>query len=411
MAEHEAKKSDRLTWFGSMPDNWNLSTISSLYDLRNEKVSDKDYPPLSVTMKGIVPQLESAAKTDNGDNRKLVKKHDFAINSRSDRRGSCGISSYDGSVSLINTVLTPREEMHPGYYNWLFHTVAFADEFYKWGHGIVNDLWSTRWQEMKRIVVPLPPLSEQSAIAVYLDDQCAKIDTLIAEAKDSIEEYKQWKASIIFEAVTKGLSPNVKMKSSGIEWIKEMPADWKIKKIKYVAETQTKRSENNANYIGLENVESGSGKIVSGKSNEFSAEGSSISINEGDVVFGKLRPYLAKCTVVKESGCCSTEFIVLRPMSIDANFLKYSMLSPKFVDAVNMSTYGAKMPRANWTFIGDMKISLPSISVQREIAEYLDEKGYIIDILIYEKQNLVADFELYKKSLIYETVTGKRKVV
>ena len=118
-------------WLGLIPFNWKLSRIGSLYLLRNEKVSDKDYPPLSVTMGGIVPQLDTAAKTDNGDNRKLVRTGDFAINSRSDRRGSCRISKYDGSVSLINTVLEPREKMNPNYYNWLFHTVLFADEFYK----------------------------------------------------------------------------------------------------------------------------------------------------------------------------------------------------------------------------------------------------------------------------------------
>ena len=125
----------KIPWLGVIPKTWSLTTISAFYELRNEKVSDKDYPPLSVTMNGIVPRLDSAAKTDNGDNRKLVRKGDFAINSRSDRRGSCGISEYDGSVSLINTVLKPKGKMHPGYYNWLFHTVPFADEFYKWGHG------------------------------------------------------------------------------------------------------------------------------------------------------------------------------------------------------------------------------------------------------------------------------------
>ena len=166
-------------WLGRIPEEWRLSKIGSLYSLRNEKVSDKDYPPLSVTMKGIVPQLESAAKTDDGDNRKLVRVGDFAINSRSDRRGSCGISKYDGSVSLINTVLMPRAEMNPNYYDWLFHTALFADEFYKWGHGIVDDLWTTRWQEMKRIVVPVPSIPEQEIIANFLDDAVTKIDAAI----------------------------------------------------------------------------------------------------------------------------------------------------------------------------------------------------------------------------------------
>ena len=206
---------DNAYWLGKVPEDWGISRIGDYYKLRNEKVSDVDFPPLSVTMKGIVPQLATAAKTDDHDNRKLVRKGDFAINSRSDRRGSCGISDYDGSVSLINTVLTPRGQMNPRYYNWLFHTEQFADEFYKWGHGIVDDLWTTRWQEMKSILIVSPPLVEQQAIADYLDDRCSKIDEIIAEATASIEEYKELKQAVIFEAVTKGLDKNVPMKDSG----------------------------------------------------------------------------------------------------------------------------------------------------------------------------------------------------
>lgn len=195
-------KDSGATWLGWIPDHWKLSKIGSLYSLRNEKVSDKDYPPLSVTMKGILPQLATAAKTDDGDNRKLVCAGDFAINSRSDRRGSCGISPYDGSVSLINTILTPRGRMHPDYYNWLFHTSLFADEFYKWGHGIVDDLWTTRWQEMKRILVTVPPYEEQAAIAAYLDSQCAKIDELSTEKQSLITDLESYKKSLIYEVVT-----------------------------------------------------------------------------------------------------------------------------------------------------------------------------------------------------------------
>ena len=127
-----------IEWIGEIPKEWKVNKIGNLYHVRNEKVSDKDFPPLSVTMNGIVPQLETAAKTNNGDDRKLVRKGDFAINSRSDRRGSCGVSQYDGSVSLINTILMPRTSMNSQYYNWLFHTELFADEFYKWGRGIDN---------------------------------------------------------------------------------------------------------------------------------------------------------------------------------------------------------------------------------------------------------------------------------
>lgn len=195
-------KDSGIEWIGNVPAGWTINKIDSVYSLRNEKVSDKDYMPLSVTMKGIVPQLESAAKTNDGDNRKLVRKGDFAINSRSDRRGSCGISELDGSVSLINLVLKPRGEMNNRYYNWLFHTEEFADEFYKWGHGIVDDLWTTRWIDMRKISVPMPPLSEQKEIADYLDNKCAQIEELISAKQSQIETLESYKKSLIYEYVT-----------------------------------------------------------------------------------------------------------------------------------------------------------------------------------------------------------------
>ncbi len=195
-------KDSGISWIGVIPNHWNVGRIGGLYELRNQKVSDKDYMPLSVTMKGILPQLETAAKTNDGDNRKLVRKGDFAINSRSDRRGSCGISDYDGSVSLINTILKPRNKMNARYYNWLFHTPLFADEFYKWGHGIVDDLWTTNWGEMKRISIPLPSFSEQEAIAEYLDNKCAEIEQIIADKKSQIETLDGYKKSLIYEYVT-----------------------------------------------------------------------------------------------------------------------------------------------------------------------------------------------------------------
>lgn len=195
-------KECKLEWIKFIPEHWNVARIGSVYKNRNVKVSDKDYPPLSVTMQGIVPQLESAAKTDAHDDRKLVCKGDFAINSRSDRRGSCGISPMDGSISLINTVLCPLHNMNPKYFNWLFHTVEFADEFYKWGHGIVDDLWTTNWQDMKNILIPQPPLDEQAEIAEFLDNKCAEIDSIISDKKVILETLEEYKKSIIYEYVT-----------------------------------------------------------------------------------------------------------------------------------------------------------------------------------------------------------------
>ena len=199
----EAKMKDSgIEWVGKIPENWEFARIGGLYGLRVEKVSDNDFEPLSVTKLGVVPQLETAAKTNAHDDRKLVRKGDFVINSRSDRRGSCGISNYDGSVSLINTVLYPLADMNPQYYNWLFHTTEFADEFYRWGHGIVDDLWTTGWQDMKNIVIISPPMDEQKAIADYLDAKCAEIDGIISQKREQISTIEEYKKSLIFEYVT-----------------------------------------------------------------------------------------------------------------------------------------------------------------------------------------------------------------
>lgn len=236
-----ATKDSGFEWIGIIPSEWGLSRIGQVYRLRNTKVSDTDYPPLSVTNKGIVPQLDTAAKTNAHDDRKLVKKGDFAINSRSDRRGSCGISDYDGSVSLINTILAPLNEMNPGYYDWLFHTIQFGDEFYKFGHGIVDDLWTTGWQEMKKITIPTPPLSEQHRIADFLDTKCAEIDALTADIQTQIDTLEQYKRSVITETVTKGLNPDAEMKDSGVFYMAPMNASWRLTKIGYIC-TKLSRS-------------------------------------------------------------------------------------------------------------------------------------------------------------------------
>lgn len=195
-------KESGIDWLDEIPMLWETKRIAAFYQLRNEKVSDKDFPPLSVTKQGVLPQLETVAKTDDGDNRKLVRKGDFAINSRSDRRGSCGISNYDGSVSLINIVLKPRDKANNKYYNWLFHTEQFADEFYKWGNGIVDDLWTTRWQNMKKIIIPVPPMEEQQQIADYLDKKCNEIEEIITDKQSQIETLEAYKKSLIYEYVT-----------------------------------------------------------------------------------------------------------------------------------------------------------------------------------------------------------------
>jgi len=163
---------------GKSPEHWSIKRLGQLFHERKEKVNDRDFPPLSVTKLGILPQLETAAKTDDGENRKGVHVGDFVINSRSDRKGSGGLSELKGSVSLINIVLEPKD-IFLKYAHHLLRCSAFQEEFYRWGHGIVADLWTTRFSEMKNIRLAIPDIETQKAIADYLDQETTHIDQQI----------------------------------------------------------------------------------------------------------------------------------------------------------------------------------------------------------------------------------------
>lgn len=184
-------------WLGDLPSHWGCKKIGSLFTERKTKVSDKDYAPLSVTKMGILPQLEHAAKTNDGDNRKLVCAGDFVINSRSDRKGSCGVSELDGSVSLINLILTPRGEWNSRYVHYLLRSQPFSEEYYRNGRGIVADLWTTRYSEMKSILLPVPPREEQDQIVRFLDWKVSSVNKLISVKQKQISALKEFMQSEI----------------------------------------------------------------------------------------------------------------------------------------------------------------------------------------------------------------------
>ena len=428
MLKYEAYKDSDAAWLGSIPSEWKTGVIGSLYTLRNTKVSDTEYPPLSVTMKGIVPQLENAAKTDAHDARKLVLKGDFAINSRSDRRGSCGISDYDGSVSLINIVLTPRGEMNPRYYNWLFHTVQFADEYYKNGHGIVDDLWTTRWNEMKRILIPVPALLEQVKIADYLNSKIAHIDSAIDEAKASIEEYKAWKASIIYEAVTKGLDPNAEMKDSGIEGIGTIPTRWQVTRFlmsNYVRARLGWKGLKAEEYVDEGYPFLSAFNIVNSQlhwdslnyiTQERYDESPEIKLSVGDILLVKDGAGIGKCARIDElvmgEATVNSSLAVITPNDrIHYRYEYYYFLSPIFQNIITRLRNGMGVPHLTQEAMKEIYLPLPTLEEQIRIADYLDIRIADLNGIIAEKEQLVMDLEAYKKSLIFEVVTGKRKVV
>lgn len=195
-------KATNIPWLPEIPEHWEMSKISSHFRQRNVKVSDKDYPALSVSKMGVTPQLDNVALSNaDGNSRKLVKVGDYAVNSRSDRKGSCGVSKYEGSVSLITIVLEPFN-IDGDYVHFLFRSTPWVEEFYRNGRGIVADLWTTNYQMMKGMYMPVPPISEQRAIVSYIQERTAKIDTLAAKLQQEIENIKEYKQRLISDVVT-----------------------------------------------------------------------------------------------------------------------------------------------------------------------------------------------------------------
>lgn len=414
-------KDSGISWVGEIPTNWTIGRIGGLYSLRNQKVSDKDYEPLSVTMKGVLPQLETAAKTNDGDNRKLVRKGDFAINSRSDRRGSCGIADRDGSVSLINTILKPRNQMNARYYNWLFHTPMFAGEFYKWGHGIVDDLWSTNWEEMKKIQIPVPSCAEQQRIAEFLDRECGKIDGLKADIQAQIDTLEQYKRSIITEAVTHGLNPSAPMKDSGVPWVGNIPKHWNCCSLKYNYNTISGATPN-SNDISLWDGEivwvtpadyKTKDVYVCSGARKITYKGylscSTTLIKQGNIIFSKRAPIgsvaINKVELCTSQGCLS---VVSKTGNVNNKYFYY--LFSVNDETFNLFGSGTTFQEISAKDFLNVKFPLPPLDEQQEIADYLDNKCAEIEQIIADKKSQIETLDGYKKSLIYEYVTGKREV-
>lgn len=419
-------KDSGVEWIGAIPATWTLNKIGEIYEERNEKVSDRDYPPLSVTKQGVVPQLETAAKTDNGDNRKLIRKNDFVINSRSDRRGSCGISEYDGSCSLINTVLKPRQNMCNAYYSFVFRSELFADEFYRWGNGIVDDLWSTKWSNMKRIYIPSPDIEEQQRIAEYLDRKCQRIDSVIARQQEAIEKLKAYKLSVITEAVTKGLNPDVPMKDSGYDFIGNIPASWNVCRLRNIGLPQNGISKGGECFgHGFPFVSYGDvyknyalPKQVTGLVESSSEEQEKYSVQQGDIFFTRTSETIEEvgfscvCEETIPNATFAGFLIRVRPFTDDLliGFSKYYFRSNHhrlyLVKQMNLVTRAS----LGQDLLKSMPVLIPPKEEQQEITCYLDKKCDAIERAILHKQSVIDNLILYKKSLIYEVVTGKQEV-
>ena len=397
-ATYDSYKESGVDWLGEIPSDWELGRISAFFSERRQKVSDKDYPALSVTKLGVFPQWENVAKSNDGDNRKLVKKGDFVINSRSDRKGSSGIAKQDGSVSLINIVLKPVN-IEPRYSEYLFKSYNFIEEFYRVGHGIVADLWTTRFDDIKNSMIALPTFDEQVKIANFLDQKTAQIDQAIALKQQQIEKLNEYKQIVIQNAVTKGLNPNAPMKDSGVAWIGDIPEHWEVKKLKYIAKLKSGDTFNSDDFKSTGYPVFG-GNGLRGYTDKFNNSGDYILIGRQGALCGNVNYATGQFFATEHA-------VVVYPK------LKYNL---SFVgEAIKSANFGrfsnsAAQPGISVQVVQEVEFAFPSIDEQNEIGTFINEMEKKFDNTVSKYQTQIDRLKEYKNILINQAVTGKIKI-
>lgn len=387
-----------IPWLPQIPEHWELIGFNFLFRDNKEKnkgmkeslVLSLSYGNIIRKQKdenfGLIPESFETYQVLN-PGYIVLRLTDLQNDKRSLR---VGYVKERGIITSAYTGLVPNK-IDSRYYYYFLHHLDIKKHFYSLGGGVRQ---SSDYNELKKHKFPLPPLPEQTAIANYLDAKTDEINTFIAKKQKLIALLKEHKQSIINEL------------------LQDEEGKWEKRKLKYVAKNisiQTTSKLMDEVYIGMENVESWSGRFVDSEQKDFESQAKRFSV--ADILFGKLRPYLAKVYLATSAGVCSGEFLVLRPKAIVIpRFLQLLLLNPVFIDQVNSSTFGAKMPRADWSFIGNLKLSIPRRTMQMELLDEINTVNISIDGAITRIEKEIELVKELKQSLIAEVVTGKIKV-
>lgn len=401
-------------WLSDIPSHWSLRRIGQVFQQRSEKVSDRDFPPLSVTKNGILPQLDHVAKTDDNDNRKLVRAGDFVINSRSDRKGSAGIAEQDGSISLINTVLVPDQSLDHRYCHHLFRCTAFQEEFYRMGSGLVADLWSTNFSTMKGIMCALPPIDEQTAIGTFLDREIARIDVLIKTKERFIGLLKEKRAALITHAVTNGLDPLVPMKSSGVGWLKAIPAHWQIAP-PHVIFHESKERAHDGDQLLSATQKYGVIPLADFESLEQRQVTKAVAnlemrkhVEIGDFVIS-MRSMDGGLERAFATGSVRSSYSVVKPgPRVDGRFYVFLLKCDMYIQALKLtSNFIRDGQDMNFGHFRKVPLPVPPIEEQALIADHIEAETARIAQLTIHTQRSIELLKERRAALITAAVTGK----
>lgn len=412
-------KDSGVEWIGQIPERWNV--IRNKYLMTKVKIIKQIYeqePILSLTMNGVIKRdLDNPTgkmpTTFDGyqilkPNNLLMCLFDIDVTPRCiGIINEYGLSSPAYSQFVLNNKLNTRY----AYYYYL--NLDFTKELL---HLAKNLRHSLTEEQLGYVPVPLPPLPEQQAIANYLDDKCAQIDNITATINEQIEVLKQYKKSVITEAVTKGLDHNVPMKDSGVEWIGRIPEHWEVKKLKFMLNESVIRSQNGDEM--LLSVSQYKGIIPASLNKQRTMQANSLVgykiVKKGNLVFNKLNPALARFGASQYDGITSPDFSVyiVNPNITSAKYLEYLLKTSNYALQLqrNATGVGEGFMRLYSDKLYEIKIALPNLTEQNDILNFVNDKCSQIDAVIADKQAQLETLAAYKKSLIYEYVTGKKSV-
>lgn len=351
-----------------------------------------------------------------------IKKGDLAIHGMDGFAGAIGISDSDGKGSPVLVVCTTKENAR--YLMYYLRILAMQDVFLALATGIRERSCDLRWNKIADLLFPVPELNEQCRITDYLDRKCSQIDAIIARQQEVIEKLKAYKLSVITEAVTKGLNPDVPMKDSGVEWIGKVPGNWTKVKLKNIC--QFINGDRSSNYpspneyvddgVPFLGADSLCGRYVDitqskkiTKEKYYSMGGA--KIRKGDILYTLRGSTIGKNAMATfEEGTVASSLMVIRPISLIPEYLLYWLNSEEEFQQRQSYINGSTAPNLSAENVGSFVMFLPSVAEQREISDYLDKKCAEIELTMLKKQVLIDQLGNYKKSLIYEVVTGKKEV-
>lgn len=412
-------KKSGIDWIRDIPESWNIVRNKNCFDCSKEIVGDKsvDTQLLSLTTKGVKEKCEedSTGKIpESYDTYQVVEQNDIVM-CLFDLDVSAvfsGISRFEGMISPAYKILKCKDVILPRFADYWF---SFVFDGRKFKHYSKNLRYTLNYDEFAVLPIVLPNLTEQLMIADYLDRECDRIDSVIEETFSSIEEYKKLKQAAITKAVTKGIRTDCVWEESEYEWIGKYPANWEIIKIKWLLNERNERSAK-----GEEEPLSMSQKygIIPTKEMDVIPNMASSFVgaklcHKNDLVFNKLKAHLGVFAVSKYEGLVSPDYAVYYANdNVNLKYLEYLFKTPQYIGEFRKKStgVGAGLTRLYTAGLYSIHCALPPLSEQEAIVEYLNGKTKEIDSLIEKKEHLLSEIEKYKRTLVFEMITGKKEV-